>query len=67
MPTLVVAGAHDRIVRTEATERVASSIADGRLVVIPGCGHVPHEEAPEAVVEAVRPFLVSLDGRSARP
>ena len=65
MPVLVVTGEHDRLVSAAATAAVADRVADGRLVVLPDCGHVPHEEAPAAVVDAVRPFLVSLGrGRS---
>lgn len=61
-PVLVVAGAHDRMVSAAATATVAEGVRDGRLVVIPSCGHVPHEEAPGEVVAAVRPFLLSLRG-----
>ena len=56
-PVLVVAGAHDRVVTAAATAEVAARVPDGRLEVVPACGHVPHEEAPEAVVRAVRGFL----------
>ena len=65
VPVLVVAGEHDRLIDAAAATTVADKVADGRLVVIPNAGHVPHEEAPAAVVDAVRPFLLSLD--RARP
>ena len=61
VPVLVVTGEHDRIVDAAATRAVATAIRDSELVVVPACGHVPHEEAPKAVVAAVRPFLLSLD------
>ena len=60
VPVLVVSGAHDRLVTAASTALVAEQVRDGRLVVLPACGHVPHEEAPGAVVAAVRPFLLSL-------
>ena len=60
VPVLVVAGAHDRIVPAASSAAVADGVADGRLEVIAACGHVPHEEAPAAVVAAVRPFLGAL-------
>ena len=60
-PVLVVTGAHDRLIKREAMARVADDVRDGRLVVIPDAGHVPHEEAPDEVVAAVRPFLLRPD------
>lgn len=65
VPVLVVAGAHDRLVPLASARMVADGVPDGRLVVIDGCGHVPHEEAPDAVVAAVRPFLVTPPGAGA--
>lgn len=61
VPVLVVAGAHDRLVPASAVAAVADGVQEGRFVVIPGCGHVPHEERPTEVVAAVRPFLFELD------
>lgn len=61
VPVLVVAGAHDRLVPAEASATVARRVREGRLEVIPACGHVPHEESPAAVVAAVRAFLDALD------
>lgn len=60
VPVLVVAGQHDRLVSAASSSAVANGVANGRLVVLPSCGHVPHEEVPTAVVDAVRPFLLSL-------
>jgi pimeloyl-ACP methyl ester carboxylesterase len=31
-----------------------------RLVAISGCGHLPHEECPKALLEAVLPFIGKL-------
>jgi pimeloyl-ACP methyl ester carboxylesterase len=30
---------------------------DARFVAIPGCGHLPMEENPAALLAAIRPFL----------
>jgi 2-succinyl-6-hydroxy-2,4-cyclohexadiene-1-carboxylate synthase len=46
-PTLVLAGALD-LVGLERARLVADGIPGGRLQVIPGAGHTPHLEAPEA-------------------
>lgn len=31
-----------------------------RLVAISGCGHLPHEECPKALLEAISPFINKL-------
>jgi len=41
----------------EAAPAAAKDLRDGRLVTIPGVGHVPHLEAPEAFREAMLMFL----------
>lgn len=60
VPVLVVAGRHDRLVSAASTAEIAERVPEGRLVVLPASGHVPHEESPAAVVEVVRPFLLEL-------
>ncbi len=61
MPTLVITGDDDRIVPTEQSIRLAEALPNATLVVIPDCGHVPHEECPEAFLEAMRDFLEELN------
>jgi pimeloyl-ACP methyl ester carboxylesterase len=56
-PTLVLWGAKDRLIPVKFGERFARELPDARLVVFDGLGHVPHEEAPAATVEAARRFL----------
>jgi pimeloyl-ACP methyl ester carboxylesterase len=63
MPTLVITGDDDRIVPTEQSIRLAEELPNATLVVIPNCGHIPHEECPEAFLEAVRDFLGALPRR----
>lgn len=55
LPALVVHGDDDPIplLTAEATARAL----EAPLVVIPGCGHVPFVEAPDAFVAALDPFL----------
>jgi pimeloyl-ACP methyl ester carboxylesterase len=57
IPTLVITGDDDRIVPTEQSIRLASELPGAELVVIPACGHVPHEECPQAFLEAVSDFI----------
>lgn len=47
VPTLCVAGAEDRSVTPDQAEALASSIADARLEVLDGVGHLPALEAPQ--------------------
>lgn len=60
MPTLVITGDDDRIVPTAESVRLAKELPNARLEVIPNCGHVPHEECPEAFLKAVNRFLDDL-------
>lgn len=55
-PTLVIHGREDPI-PLASSEAVAGAIPDARLATIPECGHVPYVERPEALFDAVLPFL----------
>jgi pimeloyl-ACP methyl ester carboxylesterase len=61
LPVLVITGDDDRIVPTQQSIRLAQELPDARLVVVPACGHVAHEECPEATLEAIEQFLASLN------
>lgn len=60
LPTLVITGDDDRIVPTEDSIRLAGELPNAELVVISGCGHVPHEEKPAEFMAAVDEFLLGL-------
>jgi pimeloyl-ACP methyl ester carboxylesterase len=55
-PTLLVWGAHDRDVPLRYGERLHELIAQSRLFVFPGCGHLPQEERPAEFVSVVAEF-----------
>lgn len=57
LPSLVITGEHDLTVKTEESIRLARELPCAELVVVPDCGHLPHEEQPEAFLVAVRKFL----------
>lgn len=61
MPVLVITGDDDRVVPTEQSIRLAGEIPGAGLAVIPSCGHVPHEECPQAFLEVTRSFLQKLE------
>jgi len=60
VPALVITGERDRIVPTRNSERLAAELPAAELVVIPGCGHVPHEECPGEFLLAATEFFSRL-------
>jgi sigma-B regulation protein RsbQ len=56
-PTLVLQVRHDAIVPESAGTFVHEQIANSRMVVIEGHGHVPHLSAPAETIKAIREFL----------
>lgn len=54
VPTLVVTGAEDVIVPPEQSRRLAEALPRARLVELPACGHVPQEECPDRLLQAMR-------------
>jgi pimeloyl-ACP methyl ester carboxylesterase len=56
-PTLVVAGEEDFILAPPACREVAEGIANARLEVLEGVGHMPWVENPEAFTVTVTDFL----------
>jgi pimeloyl-ACP methyl ester carboxylesterase len=60
MPTLMLQGSEDRInPRQENCDLLLPHLAQGRLEVLPGVGHMPEVEVPEVVERLVRQFLSS--------
>ena len=45
-PLLLVAGARDRSIPPEQAERMHALVPGSRLVLMPGLGHLSHEEQP---------------------
>ncbi len=56
VPTLVVAGEHDRIVPPPVAKALATKIRGARHVIVPGIGHSPPEECPDALVDMLLTF-----------
>jgi 2-succinyl-6-hydroxy-2,4-cyclohexadiene-1-carboxylate synthase len=63
MPVLCVVGADDDLMPPPAIREVAGLFKDGRVVEIPGAGHSPYFEQPEAWNAAVSDFLASTARR----
>jgi len=60
MPVIVIAGDDDRIIPTADSVQASKDIPGSQLTLLPGCGHVPHEECPTAFMNAVVKFLESV-------
>jgi pimeloyl-ACP methyl ester carboxylesterase len=58
-PTLLLWGAEDRIVTPAYGENWCRAIPNARLELIPGAGHFPHWEQPEAFVDRLAAFVES--------
>jgi pimeloyl-ACP methyl ester carboxylesterase len=56
-PTLLIAGALDRLRVEGYTSLVAGQIPQGQAVVLPDCGHCPNIEQPELVIKHLLGFL----------
>ena len=56
-PTLFLWGDNDREVPLENGVRLQQLIPGARLVIFRECGHLPHEEYPEAFTKVVQEFL----------
>ena len=57
LPALLIAGDRDEVAPLAAVRRFHERLADSRLTVIPGVGHLIHYETPEPAAQAIRAFL----------
>lgn len=63
LPVLTIAGAESSAELVGNTMRLAADDVDS--LILPGCGHYPAEEAPEAMLAALTAFLAPYrDGRT---
>lgn len=59
VPALVLAGDADFFSTAEITAQLVAALPDPEVVILPGIGHMPNLEAPEAFDRAVRAFAAS--------
>ena len=57
MPVLLIWGGHDGVVVPASAELLRAHLANAKLLVFPGVGHLPYEEVPEEFNRAVCGFL----------
>lgn len=60
LPTLVIWGERDPVIPLSLGERLAGEIPGAELVLVPGVGHLPQEEAGEETAEAIGRFLGAI-------
>jgi pimeloyl-ACP methyl ester carboxylesterase len=58
-PALVVRGTRDLVITSVAAREVADLLVDGELVIVQGAAHGMNYSHPDALVEAILPFLTS--------
>lgn len=58
-PALAIHGELDEYGSAEHPKRIARH-ANGRWLLLPGVGHVPHRESPELLLEAMTDFLLTV-------
>ena len=56
-PTLILFGDKDRLINPSAAKTFNERIAGSEVVLLPGIGHLPMEEAPDATAAAIANFL----------
>lgn len=57
VPTVVVCGEMDQATPPVLNKQIADHVKDAAYVELPGCGHCPPLEQPEAFLGAVRDFI----------
>lgn len=60
VPALVVVGDEDTLSPPDDARAMADALPQGRLVVLPGAGHLSSIEVPDAFAEAVAEFVEGL-------
>jgi pimeloyl-ACP methyl ester carboxylesterase len=57
---LVVCGEEDGIIPLDWGKKLAATLPHGELVTVPGSGHFPQEDDPQAVITPIEAFLSRL-------
>ena len=59
VPSDLIWGETDGIIRREVTLRLLDGLPGARLHVLPGCGHLPQQQCPEAFLKILQDILGS--------
>jgi pimeloyl-ACP methyl ester carboxylesterase len=63
-PVLVIQGREDEYGTIRQMEAIQQRIPSAQLVLLPGCGHSPHRDLPEATMDSIEQFLAPLADHS---
>jgi pimeloyl-ACP methyl ester carboxylesterase len=61
LPTLIVAGAEDRVIPTDHALAAHAALPGSRLAIIDGSGHHPHLDCPETLAGLIDEFVSATD------
>jgi pimeloyl-ACP methyl ester carboxylesterase len=64
LPVLLIAGDRDEVAPLPAVRKFHARLADSRLTVIPGVGHLIHYETPQPAADAIHAFLGDLEEKA---
>ena len=60
-PLLLIQGEDDEYGTLAQVHGIRQRVPQARLLVLPACGHSPHRDQPQAVIEGTRALLADLD------
>jgi len=61
-PLLILQGQEDEYATADQVRRIAAGVSGPSVVdLLPDCGHIPHFQAPKAVLAKMVPFIQTLD------
>jgi pimeloyl-ACP methyl ester carboxylesterase len=67
VPTLVIFGERDQLMPLSEGQTMQAGVKGARLAVIPGAGHLPNIEAPEAFNQALSSFFAAATAAAPPP
>ncbi|MGO9930841.1 MAG: alpha/beta fold hydrolase [Steroidobacteraceae bacterium] len=65
-PILAVQGENDEYGTMEQIDIIAREAPDSKTLALPGCGHSPHRDQPQAVLAAAAQFVAGIAGNAPR-
>jgi magnesium chelatase accessory protein len=60
IPLLLIHGEADAAIALASARTAAATVANGRLVPLPGLGHLAHEEQPQTVATLITEFVAEV-------
>jgi 3-oxoadipate enol-lactonase len=57
VPVLVLVGEHDEATPPPMSHELAAGLPNARLLIVPGCAHVPQLQSPEVFLDMIDDFL----------